>query len=174
MSPASRSDSAIGSSGLRLKMLMRRWHLDHEIAAGRDCNETAELALRARQLGELRTRRKVSRSLRDLVDYVDHTGSRCSAPPSVAQPMASRFGRAAVLELADRLETARSVAPRGVALAITLLNDGHSPLYDPRAGRSVTEAAREATELLRADGGAAQAAVATSTATNSTYAATIA
>lgn len=135
---------------IRLKMLTGRWRLDREIAAGCDCNATEELALRARQLGELRTRRKIARSLRDLVDYVDHTGSRGVMSPPLSQTMASRFGRAAILELADRLETADSVDPRGVALAITLVNDGLSPLFNPRSGPTVTEAAREATEALAA------------------------
>lgn len=131
-------------------MLMCRWRLDHEIAAGRDFNATAQLALRARQLGEVRTRRKIARSLRDLVDYVDHTGSRGSISPYDAEPMASRFGRAAILELADRLETAHFVDPRGVALASMLVNDGLSPVFNPRSERTVTEAARDATEALAA------------------------
>ncbi len=129
---------------------MNRRRLDREIAAGGDCDATAELALRARQLSALRTRRRIACSFRDLVDYVDHTGSRCLVSPPIAQPMASRFGRSAILDLAERLEDAVAVHPRGVALALALLNDGLSPLFDPRCERTVTEAAREATEALAA------------------------
>lgn len=159
------------SRSARLKIFMSRWHLDREIAAGRDCNATDELALRARQLGELRGRCKIARALRDVVDYVDHTGSRALISPCIARPMAARFGRAAILELADQLETPQAVNPRGVALANTLVNDGLSPLFDPNAERTVTEAAREATAALAAGRAAhapSQTAVPTSTATNST------
>src|SRR5271154_1696793 len=131
-------------SSIHLKMFRSRWRLDREIAAGRDCRATDELALRARQLIQPRTRRKVARSLRDVVDYVEHTGSRGLLSPAGAEPMASRFGRAAILELAERLERADQVDPRGVALAIMLVDDGLSPLFDPRCERTSSAAAREA------------------------------
>jgi hypothetical protein len=57
-------------------------------------------------------------------------------------------GRTAICELAEQLERAAAVNPRGIVLAQALLTDGNSPLFNPDPERSVTEATREIQSVL--------------------------
>lgn len=71
-----RSRWADAHPALRLRVYLTRGRLDRQIAAAHPGDRTAALALRTRQLTDLRTRRKVARNLRSVVDYVDRLGSR--------------------------------------------------------------------------------------------------
>ena len=51
-------------------------------------------------------------------------------------------------DLADQLELAARVSPRGMVLANEFVRDGFSPLYDSWAPRTVTEVAREVQDAL--------------------------
>ena len=137
--------------GLRLKVYLSRWRLDREIAAGHEVEATDAHALRARQLDGQRTRRDIAGSLRDAIDYADHVGSRNRISPAAIVPASARFGRGAILELAEQLESVAHVHPRGVALARMLVGDGLSPLFNRDSERTVSEAAREAIDALQAD-----------------------
>ena len=65
---------------------------------------------------------------------------------------AVRAGREAILGLAERLEEGAPVHPVGVVLAQRLLTDGlHSPLFNPRCGRSVDQAVWEVADALGAE-----------------------
>jgi hypothetical protein len=59
-----------------------------------------------------------------------------------------RRGRQAIVELAEELERAGAVNPRGIVLARALLTDGRSPLFDRYSEQTVTDAAREVHEAL--------------------------
>ncbi len=143
-----RSGIADASVGLRLRVWLTRGRLDRQIAAGRSCEATQALALRARQLAGHRTRRRVADSLRGVVEEADRRASPPLLTSVVIEQRAVRFGRLAILDLAEQLDGERPVDPRGVVLARTLLTDGLSPLFNMRAEQTVTEAASEAMDAL--------------------------
>jgi hypothetical protein len=140
---------------LRLRVYLTRARLNRQIAAGCPCESTAALALRARQLTHRRTRQRVARSLRAIVEYVAYSERVRGRPPFsavVIDRAAVRDGREAMLGLAERLDDAGLVSPQGVALAQALLSDGvSSPLSNPRCGRTVIEAVWEVADALDAD-----------------------
>jgi hypothetical protein len=133
---------------LQLRVFATRGKLDRQIAAGRPCESSAPLALRAHQLTDSRTRYEIARDLRGIVDYVYSRSLRGVISAVVIEPTAVRTGREAILELAQRLEGTSPVAPRGVALARGLLTDGLSPLFNPHCERTVTEAVCQVQDAL--------------------------
>jgi hypothetical protein len=143
-----RSASAGAPFGLRLKVFVTRGRLDRQITAGHRCEGVAELELRARQLTDPRTQRELAHNLRRIIDYVDRRGSRRFISSVITEPAAVRRGRRAILDLAEQLERAAPVNPRGVVLAHTLITDGLSPLFNPHSERTVTEAANEVQDAL--------------------------
>jgi hypothetical protein len=143
-----RSASAHAPLGLRLKVRITRGRLDRQIAAGRRCDASAELALRARQLTDPRSQQETARNLRRIIDYVDRRGSRPIITSVVIERRAVRYGRLAILELAEQLERAAPVNPRGIVLARAFITDGLSPVANPHSERTVTEVAAEAQEAL--------------------------
>ncbi len=131
--------------GLRLRTVMGRRHLDRQLGAG--CALTSpELALRARQLTDPRSRRELAESIRSAVRLAEQPPVRISAV--MLDRTAVKYGRAALKDLADQLELAHRVTPRGVLLARKLMRDGLSPMYNPKAERTVTELAREIQDVL--------------------------
>jgi hypothetical protein len=145
---ADRSPSARARLALRLKVYTTRGRLDRQIATGQPWDAAAELALRARQLSDPRTQQKIARNLRRVISYVDRRGSRRAISAVVIDPPAVARGRRAIVELAEQLERAAAVNPRGIVLAQALLTDGRSPLFNPYSEQSVTDAAREVHEAL--------------------------
>ena len=143
-----RSTSADAPRGLRLKVFVTRGRLDRQIAAGHRCEGTAELALRARQLSDPRTQQELARNLRGIIDYVDRRGSRKVISSVILERAAVRRGRRAILDLAEQLERAAPVNPRGIVLARALVTDGLGPLFNPHSERTVTEVAQEAQDAL--------------------------
>jgi hypothetical protein len=136
------------SLALRLKVFVARGRLDGQIAAGRRGESSPALALRARQLTDPRTRRRIARDLRGIVDYVHRYRSRTVISAVVIEPAAVRSGRGAILELARRLEGPAPVSPGGVVRARTLLTDGCSPLFNPHCERTVAQAVSEVHDAL--------------------------
>lgn len=133
---------------LRLKVFMARGRLDRQIVAGRPCESSAALALRARQLTDPRTRARIAQDLRGIVDYVHRNRSRAVISAVVIEPAAVRSGRRAILELARRLEGTATVSPIGVVRAAALLTDGRSPLFYPHCERTVAQAVSEVHDAL--------------------------
>ncbi len=142
------STSAGAPLALRLKVFMARGKLDRRIAAGRSCESGAALELRARQLTDPRTRRRIAHDLRGIVDYVHRDRSRGVISAVVIEPAAVRSGRRAILELARRLEGTAPVSPGGVVRAAALLTDGRSPLFNPHCERTVAQAVSEVHDAL--------------------------
>jgi hypothetical protein len=132
---------------------MTRGRLDRQIAAGCPCDSTAALALRARQLVDPRSRLRLARSLRGVVEYVDRVGARPVLFSSVMiEREAVSADRETILGLVERLEGTAPVNPRGVVLARTLLTDGiGSPLSNRSCGRTVAEAVWDVADALGAD-----------------------
>jgi hypothetical protein len=144
-----RSASMGASLGLRSKVFVTRGRLDRQIAAGQPCEGSAALTLRARQLVHSRTQREIARNLRGIIGYVDRRGSRRGISSVIIERAAVRGGRRAIIELAEQLERAATVNPRGIVLARAFLTDGLSPLFNPHADRTVTEAAHEIQDALQ-------------------------
>jgi hypothetical protein len=136
---------------LRLRVRLRRRALDAQIAAGQPFGLSPVLLSRAAQLTHPRTRRRVARGLRRLVDYADRVGprpivSRFVFGPTGASVMA---GPEALLGLADRLERPAAVSPRGVLLARALLtSEVRDELVDPHLGPSIAYRVWEVADVL--------------------------
>ncbi len=132
----------------RVKLYASRARLDRQIAAGHPLDADADLALRARQLVAPRSQHQLARNLRGILGYVERTPSRRTISAVMIEPRAVRMGRSAIIDLAEQLERAAAVNPRGIVLAKALLTDGLSPLFDARSERTVTEAVREVQRAL--------------------------
>ena len=124
--------------GARLRVRLRRGRLDRELAEGRDPEACGDRALRAGQLTEAVTRRRVARSLRGVVAKAERApgGLGSAAPVCRGAVLAWREG---LLGLADRLEQPGALNPCGVARALVLLTDGTGPLYNPAPEPSLGE-----------------------------------
>jgi hypothetical protein len=133
---------------LRLKVYLTQGRLDRQIAAGYPCEAAPELALRAKNLTDPRTQQKIARNLRGVVRYVDRMRPHRGISSVVISPRAVRSGRRAICELAEQLERAAPVNPRGIVLAQSLLTDGTSPFFNPHSEQTVAEAVRETQEAL--------------------------
>jgi hypothetical protein len=121
----------------RLRVHLHRGRLDQQIAEGFDPAAFEDRALRARQLGGVPARRRVARSLRDVVKAAERP-----APLSSAVPVSRRAvlqWREALLGLAERLERPEPVNPCGVARALVVLTNGGGPLYVREAAGSMGE-----------------------------------
>src|ERR1035441_879181 len=112
------------------RVRLRRGRLDRELAEGRDPEACGDRALRAGQLTDTVTRRRVARSLRGVVAKAERApgGLGSAAPVCRSAVLAWREG---LLGLADRLEQPGALNPCGVARALVLLTDGTGPLYNP-------------------------------------------
>jgi hypothetical protein len=126
--------------GLRLRVRFRRWQLDRELADGCFCDASRQRALRASQLTDPLTCRDLAGSLRQVV-------ARAQTPRAVllgsTVPVVREVVMAwqeALLGLAEQLEQAVRLNPRGVARVHLLLTDGAGPLYNPGPERSLGEA----------------------------------
>ncbi len=126
--------------GLRLRVFLRRGVLDRQLSDGLAADGCEDRALRARQLADADTRRRLARSLRALItdSELAATARMCSAVPVCRRAVLP--WRQALLGVAERLERAEPVGPCGVARVMVLLTDGSSPVYDPHAARSMSEA----------------------------------
>jgi len=136
------------SVGLRLRTYLGHWSLDRRIAAGEACDASPEYTLRVRQLTALSARRELAVSIRGVVKYAEREPATSPISAVVIKPTAVRRGRAALLDLADQIELAHRVDPRGVVMARNLLRNGCSPLFNPNAERTVTESVREIQDAL--------------------------
>jgi hypothetical protein len=126
----------------RLAMRLRAVELDTALANGADPDSSVALSLRANRLISRRTRRRVSRSIRSLLQQARRPPHPIheSAPISWRQVVRAR---PLLEELAARLAGSGPVDARGVAQLQLLLIEGNSPLFG-RANAEGLEAALEA------------------------------
>ena len=144
----SRSHLALSIIALRLRVYLTRGGLDRRIAAGDERASTPAVALRARPLADVRTRRKVASELRRVVAHADRVASRTRLSAVLVEPTQVRAGREAILGLAELIERPTSADPRGVALARELLSDPASPLFDRGCRQTVADAVCEVETAL--------------------------
>lgn len=123
--------------GLRLRVLLHRHRIDEQLAEGSGRGRPAELALRASQLCERRSRSRLARGLRRIVARTENPGNgwlRTAIPmhrPAVVQ------WREGLLGLAERLERPEAMSASAVARVQLLLCDGTGPLFNSGAPRSL-------------------------------------
>ena len=127
----------------RLAVKLRPRRLDSELATGTPAETNAALALRARRLTNLPSRRRLAGAIRELVGEADGHGG---APRMRAVPLLDRISasRDELQMLADRLAEPAPVCPQGVAEVVLLVTDGTGPLYNPYSESSVCDRAENA------------------------------
>jgi hypothetical protein len=136
---------------LKLRVLLTRDQLDHELAEGADPVTSSKHELRARQLVDSRTR---------LADQVDRAleSAHVAGPPFTAEAPVRRAAvrdcEADMRALVRRLRDGLPSDVQGVALVARLLSDGSGPLYAEGAYslRYTVRAARLALDPVRAPG----------------------
>jgi hypothetical protein len=121
--------------------------LDRQLAAGAHPRQSAELRLRADRLGQTRTRFRLARALRSIVDQATSYSSPHVPAAEQRAGQAARANADALLALAERLEAPPPHRLRGLAMISHLAYDAESPLYSgarPEELQGAVEAAMEA------------------------------
>ena len=126
----------------RVAVRLRAWQLDVAIASGADPDSSAALSLRANTLIGSQARRRVSRSVRRLLQQSRRPPHSIHESVPVCWRQVIR-ARPLFEELVDRLEEPGPVDARGIAQLQLLLTDGTSPLFT-RHGVNSLQAALEA------------------------------
>jgi len=126
--------------GLRLRVRLHRTALDRQLAQGLAADAFEERALRARQLEDGETRRRLARALRSLIadSELPAVARMCSAVP-VSRRAVLPWCQA-LLGMAERLEREDPIDPCGIARVMVLITDGCSPVYNPHAAHSMSDA----------------------------------
>jgi hypothetical protein len=126
--------------GLRLRVRLHRAALDRQLSQGLAADAFEERALRARQLGDGETRRRLARVVRSLIADAElpAVARMCSAVPVSRRSVLP--WRHALLGVAEWLERDEPVDPCGVARVMVLITDGCSPVYNPDAKHSMGDA----------------------------------
>lgn len=102
--------------------------LDRQLAVGIDPRSSQLLAIRARQITGRRNRRRVAGGLTGVLDRArnGHPGFTAAVRSDAREVLSART---VLTALANRLRSGEPVAPHGMAMLLTLLTDGTSPLY---------------------------------------------
>jgi hypothetical protein len=132
----------------RLMAMLRAPRLDAELAAGASPDSRPELALRARLLVSVPTRRRLARTVERLVATAQQppTARCCSAVPVCWDRV--RDSAPELRQLAMALAAPGPVPARGVALVMVLLCDGAGPLYRRAAVDDLAMQVRHAAKAL--------------------------
>ena len=136
---------------LRLRVWAGSLRLDTRLAEGVAPTNSPELALRARQLADDRSRRALSSALTGAVMAARLPDGPWSRRTTIPAP-AVRDAAEPLQSLARDLTTIDHPCVRGVALVSYLVCDPVSPLYSSHSPVTVEEFARRARSALRADG----------------------
>jgi hypothetical protein len=139
--------SSAPSVWLRMRVRWRRWKLTRELAAGADPDACAELTIVARDLIGAPMRQRLA----DAIDHVLTVASRPRSPWTTKVALNRREilnARDDLAALAERLCDGAPTPVQGMAIAVLLLEDGRSPIYDWRAAKSVWSQVRAARERL--------------------------
>lgn len=138
----------LGGVWLRCQTWWLAQDLDRRLAHGADPMESDELSLRVGQLGSARTRARLACALRGAVELADRQPDPLRMPLGPIRRSEIRANRELLLELAERLRTARPLGVEGLAMTSLLIDDAPSPLYHDDASRSLTVTAFEALVAL--------------------------
>jgi hypothetical protein len=132
----------------RLLARVRARSLDERLLAGERPEESRQLMARSARLLDPGYRTEVAATLRRMLDDAEHARRvflkaqvRLREPEIIAV-------RSEIREIADELERAAPVNPRGVILADRLIRDGDSPLF-LGSGESVASAVERTLAALQ-------------------------
>ena len=131
---------------LRLRVCARAGALDNELAGGASPLHSRELALRARQLVNAKSREVLASALESLCEHAERAASSTAIVPLPRREITE--SRASLLALALRLRDPRPVYARGAAMVSVLVRDGTGPALTPGAGLALRRSVRAATEAL--------------------------
>ncbi len=126
--------------GLRLRVRLHRASLDRQLSDGVAAASAEDRALRARQLEDSKTRRRLASALRGVIadSELPAVARMCCAVPVSRRAVLP--WRQALLGVAERLESGDPVDPCGVARVMVLITDGCSPIYNKHAEGSMSDA----------------------------------
>lgn len=131
----------------RLIARVRAHSLDERLLAGERPEGSRQLRARSAILLEPGYRSEVAAALREALDAAEHARRIfMKAQLRLREPQIIVAG-SQIRDLADRLEAAAAVNPRGVILADRLIRDGDSPLFWP-CNKRVEPAVEEALAAL--------------------------
>lgn len=122
---------------LRTRVRIRRRRLDRELAIGCEL-VSADHSLRARQLMDPATRRRLASSLRRVVAEAERSQAVVFSSVPVCRATVAPW-REGLLGLAEALTAPEPLNPCGVARTLELLSDGTGPLFNPASRRSIAE-----------------------------------
>ncbi len=132
---------------VRLRVIVGREGLDHQLAEGADPHTSPALGLRAAQLCKTSSRGVIARRLRRTL----RAARVATSSPGGSLPLARDQILAesdTLMDLVRRLEAPGRVEPMGVALARLLVSDPVSPLSVPSEPRTLYMAVRLATAAM--------------------------
>ena len=146
-----RSGPTRPSLAVRIRTRFRRAELDKALATGADPGESAELALRAKQLSSPAERARIANGLANAL--VEALGDARRGEPMTfrlrPQRAVVRDAGNDILALVLRLRDDRPVGIAGVAAAARLVDDRRGPMYRDDAG-DLHDAIRSALSALEA------------------------
>ena len=136
---------------LRLSVRLRRRGLDSQLAGGVEPCGSPALKLRAWQLVQPASRRRVATALRRTVLQAhDHRVNGLSSIVPVSRHAVAECSQG-LLGVADAIEQFDRVNACGIARALDLITDGTGPLYNPAAERLLGAAVWSIADGLHAD-----------------------
>jgi hypothetical protein len=131
----------------RLLARLRARSLDDRLLAGERMEGNRQLTARSARVLDPDYRSDVAAALRQMLDDAEHARRIfMKAQIRLREPEIVK-ARAQIRDLADRLEAATAVDPRGVILADRLIRDGDSPLFSA-GGESIESAVQRARAAL--------------------------
>ena len=137
----------LGTLGLRMRVWLASGRLTQQLAAGTSPVASRELALRAGQITDRRSRELLGASISDLVEHAQRQTPIYSARVPVDRPKVV-LARVPLLELAERLRSSEPVTPRGMALVLLLLSDPAQSLYGTGGAVDLARDVIEARQVL--------------------------
>jgi hypothetical protein len=134
---------------MRLRLRLRRRHLDRELLAGSDPNRDPLILGRAMQLTDRSARAELARLFQKVLDVSSDPEARLHGAITI-QRGSVRVAAPDIEELIDLLRGPQPISPQGVLMAYRLLTDGSGPLYrDYGDERRLVFAARRVGDGLR-------------------------
>jgi hypothetical protein len=143
--------SPTASVRLRLSVRFRHRGLDSQIAGGVDPSSSAELTLRAWQLVQPASRRRLARALRrTVIQAHERRVNGFSSIVPISRQAVTQCSQG-LLGVADAIEQFDHVNACGMARALELITDGTGPLYNPATEYLLGTAVWSISDGLHAD-----------------------
>lgn len=140
------------SLALRMRVWLHSSELDSELAGGADPMESRELALRAEQLADPHTRRRLADAIDNVLALADGSAYRHIVPGSISfRPAYINANRSLLRELSGRLRGPGPHPLRGVAMAAQLVEESGRPLYRHQSATALERTLRATLFALEAE-----------------------